>query len=274
VKGELIVVSAKITKSKIAHPKPTEHKENKLIFFGKLAINGFKKPKRIHPEESYVIETNYAVSTEVGAVASVNSSPLIDDINWTSDVDTESSIAIHGIPDVVYAHGLTPTIFLTATLIRETRWTILKHVLNKKGSDEAFYLLSSLDLKVFPGLEFRGFSGYTTLNEDDSFGFTAAGSFVNRSSSRLLDPEVQISLMNKENFVDNVNLKTIPQISPISGGGVFEISLNGIDRADAKNCRSIDVDLIVREELSSYSFLGHLAKKTEQLLLISLTNNN
>jgi len=271
VKGELIVISAKITKSKIVYPKLAGHEEgNRLIFFGKLAINGFKRPSRIHPDENYVIETNYAVNTEVGAVASVNATTLTDDVSWTSDVDTESFVAIYGIPDVVYAHGLRPTLFLTATLIRETRWTILKHALNKKGSEKAFYLLSSLDLKVFPGLEFQGFSGYTTQNEDGSFGFTAAGFFLNKSRSRLVDPEVQISLMNKEDLVDNVNVKTIPQVSPITGGGVFEVGLNYINRADAKKCKSIDVDIIVREELSSYSFSGSLGKKDRTITLDTL----
>ena len=259
------MISAKITNLKFVHPKKTRDDENNLIFQGKLLINGFKRPKRIHSEENYVVEINYTVNTEDGAVGSVNTST--DDVSWTSDVDTESSISILGIPDVVYAHGPRPTLFLTATLIRETRWTILKHVLNKKGSEETSYLLNSLDLKVFPGLEFQGFSGYTSHNEDGSFNFTAAGSFINKSNSRLVNPEVQISLMNKEDFVDDVRLYTIPSVSSVTGGGVFEINLNDIDRADAKKCKSIDVDLIVREELLSYCFSGSFSKKDRAITL-------
>ena len=255
------MISAKITNLKFAHPKKTR---SDLIFHGKLLINGFKRPKRIHSEENYVVEINYTVNTE-GVVCSVNDST--DDVSWTSDVDTESLISILGIPDVVYAYGPRPTLFLTATLIRETRWTILKHVLNKKGSEETSYLLNSLDLKVFPGLEFQGFSGYTSHNEDGSFNFTAAGSFINKSNSRLVNPEVQISLMNKEDFVDDVRLYTIPSVSSVTGGGVFEINLNDIDRADAKKCKSIDVDLIVREELLSYCFSGSFSKKDRAITL-------
>ena len=107
------MISAKITNLKFVHLKKTMDDENNLIFQGKLLINGFKRPKRIHSEENYVVEINYTVNTEDGAVGSVNAST--DDVSWTSDVDTESSISILGIPDVVYAHGPRPTLFLALT---------------------------------------------------------------------------------------------------------------------------------------------------------------
>lgn len=229
--------------------------EKQIIFSGELEISGFKKPDRIHSDENFVMEINYAVNTEAGAVASVNDSPE-EQVNWTSEVDSENKILIISIPEIIFAHGPKPTLFLTATLIRESRWTILKHTLNKKSREQAFYLLNSLALPIFPGVQFKSFSGYTIQNEDSSFGFTAAGYFVNKSRSRIVYPEVQISLVDREGLVVDTEIVRIPTVSPMTGGGAFEICLNDIYRANVKKSKSIEVDFIAREELYSYSFYG------------------